>query len=161
MPAHDDMFPWLAPPTIAHVSLLLDSYRRLVGRDLLPDWEGLSSEERARRLFDAPFMVVSHGTEEDPIFNYGNQKALSLWEVTWEEFVRMPSRYSAEADHRDERARLLASVKSRGYATGYQGIRASKSGRRFRIEDTTVWNLTDDLGHYRGQAATYAHFTFL
>jgi hypothetical protein len=155
------MFPWLTPRTIAHVSLLLESYRRLVGKDLLPDSESLSEEERARRVFHAPFMVVSHGTEEDPIFNYGNQAALSLWEVTWDEFVHMPSRYSAEADHRDERARLLASVKSQGFATGYQGIRASKSGRRFRIEDTTVWNLTDDMGRYCGQAATYARYTYL
>ncbi len=155
------MFPWLTPRTIAHVSLLVDSYRRLVQKELLPNSEHLSSDALAQRLFEAPFMVVSHGTEDDPIFNYGNHAALSLWDVSWDEFVRMPSRYSAEADHRDERARLLASVKSQGYATDYRGIRASKNGRRFRIENATVWNLTDELGQYRGQAATCSRWTFL
>ncbi len=36
--------------------------------------------------------MVSHGTESDPIFNYGNRKALELWELSWDDFIEMPSK---------------------------------------------------------------------
>jgi hypothetical protein len=37
--------------------------------------------------------------------------------------------------------------------SGYQGRRIAKSGRRFLIQDVTVWNLVDADGILRGQAA--------
>jgi hypothetical protein len=60
---------------IDHSVLLLESHLRLVGRPLL----GVagSASERARALYFAPFVVLSHGTEADPIFNYGN----ALWDA--------------------------------------------------------------------------------
>jgi hypothetical protein len=65
----------------------------------------------------------------------------------------MPSRLSAEPLAREERARLLARVAARGYVDDYTGVRISSTGRRFRVRDATVWNLTDEQGYYRGQAA--------
>lgn len=41
---------------------------------------------------------MSHGLEVDPVFNYANQCALDLFEMTWEDFIKLPSRLSAEAD---------------------------------------------------------------
>ena len=35
--------------------------------------------EEAEALMDAPFVVLSHGTEDDPIFNYGNLAAQKLF----------------------------------------------------------------------------------
>lgn len=35
------------------------------------------------------------------------------------------------------------------------GLRIAKSGRRFRIENVTVWDLLDENGVLHGQAATY------
>ena len=72
----------------AHVQLLLDSFARLVGRELLAR-DG-SAVEQARRLFTASFVVVSHGTEADPLLNYGNRAALALWEMTAAEFRGTP-----------------------------------------------------------------------
>jgi hypothetical protein len=43
----------------------------------------------------------------------------------------------------------------------YSGIRISASGRRFRIENATVWNLADAGGRIHGQAATFHHWTYL
>ena len=40
-------------------------------------------------------------------------------------------------------------------ATGYQGLRISKSRRRFWIEDVTVWQLIDEQGTLHGQGAIY------
>jgi MEKHLA domain len=56
---------------------------------------------------------------------------------------------------------MLEGVRERGYIEGYRGIRVSKTGRRFLIDDVTVWNVIDPDGIYRGQAATYANWRFL
>jgi hypothetical protein len=60
-------------------------------------------------------------------------------------------------DAREERAALLAAVARDGFASGYRGLRVAKSGRRFWIEDVTVWNVLDDEGRFIGQAAAYHH----
>ncbi len=135
------------------VQVLLDSFSRLVGRELIPRTG--NPAEQAKRLFTAAFVVVAHGTEADPVLSYGNAQALALWEMSWEEFTRTPSRLTAEPVHRDERARLLARTHDHGYVDDYSGIRISQSGRRFRIEQAIVWNLSDSAGTHLGQAATF------
>ena len=140
-----------------HVQLLLDSFARLLGRELISR-QG-SAEAQAERLFQAPFVVVSHGTEADPILNYGNAAALALWEMDLATLTRTPSRLTAEPVHRDERARLLERTRRDGYVDDYAGIRISSTGRRFRIEQAIVWNLVDAAGIHRGQAATFDRWT--
>ncbi len=150
---HDD------PLLIDYVHLLLHSYRRWTGRELIP--ASLSPERSDEALFHAPFVVLSHGTQEDPILNYGNQAALDLWEMTWEKFTSMPSRLTAEPINREKRANFLAEVTCHGYTDAYRGVRISSSGRRFLIEQATVWNIVDVEGHYLGQAATFSRWKYL
>jgi hypothetical protein len=136
-----------------HAELLIASYRRMTGKELV-DRQG-SREETARALFEAPYGVVSHGTGEDPVFNYGNRTALDLFEMSWRDFMALPSRESSEAVNRAERQKLLDRVGQFGFVDGYRGVRISSTGRRFRIEDTTVWNVVDERSVYRGQAAVF------
>jgi len=142
-----------------HVELLLNSFSSLVGRDLLV--RNRTREEQANCLFSAPFVVVSHGTEDDPILNYGNEKALCLWGMTWEDFVQTPSRKTAEPIHQNERAQLLERTLKNGYIDDYSGIRVSKTGKRFKIDQAIIWNITDENGHYYGQAATFDTWHYL
>lgn len=142
-----------------HAALLISTYRRLTGKDLVE--KGLSGVEMFRALYDAPYAVVSHGIEGDPVFNYGNRTALRLFEMTWPEFIALPSRKSAEPENRDERERLLARVTRDGFIDDYRGIRISSTGLRFWIEDATVWNLIDAEGVYYGQAAVFERWTAL
>ena len=100
-----------------------------------------------------------HGIEADPVLNYGNAAALTLWEMSPEELRRTPSRLTAEPVHRDERARLLERTRRDGYVDDYAGVRVSKTGKRFRIEQAIVWNLADATGVHRGQAATFDRWT--
>ncbi|MEZ6044052.1 MAG: MEKHLA domain-containing protein [Planctomycetaceae bacterium] len=153
------MQPWLEWNWIEHTQILLDSYYDLLGQQLIE--RSGNAEEEAEHLFQAPFVVVSHGTETDPVLNYGNQTALSLWEMTIAEFVKTPSRMTAEPVHRDERARLLQRTAEQGFVDDYQGVRITSQGRRFFIEKATVWNLTDDSGTKVGQAATFESWEFL
>ncbi|SMF93600.1 MEKHLA domain-containing protein [Methylomagnum ishizawai] len=142
-----------------HVALLRDSHRHWTGRPLLDP--RLTHEEAARHLFAAPFVVVSHDTAPDPLFNYANQTALALFAMDWEEFTALPSRLSAERINQEARAELLARVAERGYIDDYQGVRIGRHGRRFLIEAATVWNLLDPRGVICGQAACFKHWKFL
>lgn len=139
-----------------HARLLLESFQRLTGRPLLP--EAASASDTARALYHAPFVVLSHGVEADPRFNYANLAAQRLFEMDWEAMIGLPSRYSAEAPERGERERLLAQVAAQGYIDDYAGVRVARSGRRFRIEAATVWNLADAAGRPQGQAAAFGRW---
>jgi len=139
--------------------LIARSLKHWTGRALLAGH--LSPAELAEKVFNAPFVLVSHGVEADPVLNYGNATALKLWEMSWEELTQTPSRLTAEAPNREERARLLAAVTANGFIDDYSGIRISKTGRRFRIAQATVWNLIDESGGYRGQAAMFSDWEFL
>ncbi|HTI50607.1 MAG TPA: MEKHLA domain-containing protein [Planctomycetaceae bacterium] len=151
--------PYLRPGWIEHTQLLLDSFHRCLKRDLVP--RSGSPAEQSRALFEAPFVVVSHGTEADPILNYGNRAALDLWEMDLATLLATPSRLTAEPVHRDERSRLLERTTRDGYVDDYQGIRISRTGRRFRIDQAIVWNLVDASGQRVGQAATFSEWQFL
>lgn len=151
--------PWATDWAIAHAATLARSFRHWLGRDLLPpvtDPRGF-----ARNIFEAPFVLVSHGTQPDPVLNYGNRAALALWEMSWEELTRTPSRYTAEPVAREERARLLAQVTQHGHIANYSGVRIAKSGRRFRIAEAVVWNLLDERGGHYGQAACFDRWEYL
>lgn len=139
--------------------LLLDSFRHWTGRDLLIRTG--TPDAQAQALFAAPLVVVSHGAEADPLLNYGNQQALDLWELSWAQLTSTPSRLTAEPMNRDERARMLAVAEKQGYYSGYRGIRISSTGKRFLVEDATVWNVVDGQGIRVGQAATFARWTMV
>lgn len=139
---------------IKHIDCLLKSYLRWTGHELIPP--ASSPQERARTLFEQPFVLLSHGTQADPILNYGNKAALDLWELTWEEFTKMPSRLTAEPVNREDRDRLLEEVRRNGFIDTYSGMRITGSGRRFLIERGTVWNIMDENNKYVGQAATFS-----
>jgi hypothetical protein len=134
----------------AFFGLLTDSYARLVGVPLVPP--GTDPEWLYR---DAPFVVLAHGTEHDPKFIYANRAAQACFEYSWDEFMALPSRLSAEAPEQAERQRLLEQVEHNGFLSGYRGVRVAKSGRRFIIERGVVWELIDGHGKRHGQAATF------
>ena len=134
----------------AFFGLLTDSYARLVGAPLVPP--GKDADWLYR---DAPFVVVAHGTDRDPKFIYANQAAQTCFEYSWQEFMTLPSRLSAEASDRAERQKLLDEVTRNGFLSGYRGLRVAKSGRRFIMKDGVVWELVDRASLRHGQAATF------
>ncbi len=151
--------PWASAWAVAHANRLARSFRHWLARELLP---GVTEPRAlAEALFAAPFVLVSHGTQADPMLNYGNRAALKLWEMSWDELTRTPSRLTAEPVAREERARLLAEVTQHGHISNYAGVRIAKSGRRFRIAQAIVWNLLDENGAPCGQAAMFDRWDYL
>lgn len=131
-------------------SLLIESYRRLAGRELAPPGSD------ALWLYEAaPFAVLAHDGQADPRFIYANRAAQTCFEYAWDEIIGLPSRLSALPDARASRQKALDEVARDGVAFGYRGLRVAKSGRPFWIEDCTLWQLIAADGTVAGQAATF------
>jgi hypothetical protein len=133
------------------IALIASSFARLLGRPLVE-----RSDDMLAGLWRAPAAIVAHGTEPDPVFFFGNRRALEVFECAAARFTRMPSRLSAEAPLRAERRALLERVAADGFISDYAGVRITATGRRFRIERAIVWNVVDETGERYGQAATFA-----
>ncbi|URR35896.1 MEKHLA domain-containing protein [Thermosynechococcus sp. HN-54] len=151
---------WLEPRAIQQARRICASFQHWTGRSLLPN-PAQDEGRLAQQLFHWSQPVLSHGCEADPILNYGNQAALTLWELSWSEFVQLPSRLTAEPMAQAERAHLLAQAARQGYANNYSGVRISRTGRRFRIENAWIWTVLDEAGTPVGQAATFDQWQFL
>ena len=128
--------------------LIARSYRQHLGNDLAPSGD----------LYDSPRVVLCHRLSEDQRLTYVNLAAQRLWERPWQTFVGLPSRLTAPPEARVARA---AALSADGVSTGYSGERISATGRRFLINDATIWPVADDTGRVIGQAATFAHWTHL
>ena len=135
--------------------LLAGSYASLVGEALVPD--GVA--DVATWLYEAPFGLLAHDTSPDPVFVYANRTAQEHFEYSWAEFVGLPSRLSAGEEDRVARAAVLDAVRRQGYTNDYRGPRVAKSGRRFWIDDVTVWNLITPESTQVGQAALIRHWS--
>src|SRR5688572_26451433 len=94
-----------------------DSYLRLAGRPLVA-----ADGDPVESLWTAQIAIVAHGTEPDPIFFFGNRSALTLFEMDFATFTRLPSRFSAEPMLRDQRALLLERVARDGLIADYAGV---------------------------------------
>ena len=143
---------------VEHIRNVLNSFERLTGKTLIkrvnPDKDFLSIEKGS-------FVLVSHNSSKNPILNFGNQFALRLWEMNWEEFVKTPSSKTAEVDLREDRSEMLKVVSKYGYFNNYEGIRVSSSGKRFKIKKAIIWNVNDDEGRFLGQAAYFESLEYL
>jgi len=152
-------FLWADPQVVQWCQYLLDSYAQWVKQELIQR-DG-SPLEQAERLFNSAFVVVSHGVEDDPILNYGNQVALNLWAMDWHKFIQTPSRLTAEPVNREERARMLEQAKVQGYISDYRGVGIFSSGKRFLVDQGIVWNIHKPDGNAIGQGATFATWKYL
>ncbi|WP_419901748.1 MEKHLA domain-containing protein [Kiloniella sp.] len=148
-----------------HAKRLVESFKLVTGGDLIniPETPSLEpgSKSLAQQLFDASFVVVSHNGGSDPKLNYGNQVALDLWEMSWDDFIGTPSRQTAEVEYREDRAAMLEQARVKGYIDDYEGIRISSSGRRFKIESTIIWAVPAIGNDREGQAATFSKWRYL
>jgi len=152
------MPPYRQPDIIAYSSRIVESFRHWTGKDLIELAD--TPEMLAEKLYHAPFVLVSHGTQSDPIFRYANLTAQKLWSMTWDKFITLPSRLSAEPDAQEERERLIQRAQAHGFVDDYQGIRITSDGRQFHINDCILWNVVDEGLAKIGQAATFSTWHF-
>lgn len=140
------------------VKYILDSYESVIGKPLI---KRSTAAEDFKDVNDGKFALLAHNNLNDPIFMYGNEFALHLWEISFNDFVKMPSRLSAEEDLRSVRAAMLNAVDAKNYYDAYEGTRVSTSGKKFKIKNVTVWNVFDEHKNKIGQAAYFKSVEFL
>lgn len=138
------------PQAVHAISAVAESFARLLGRPLVE-----AQADVVAAMWQAPQVILAHGTQDDPVFFFGNRAALAAFEIDLDAFLAMPSRLSAEAPLRGERQALLDRVTRHGFIDDYAGVRISAKGKRFRIEQAVVWNVADEAGTPLGQAATF------
>ncbi len=126
---------------------IVEGYRSAFGEPLA----------EAGQLYGHPWAVLCHGTEADPLFVYANRTAQRLWERPLQDFLGWPSRLTAPVEEQAQRA---AALSAGGVVRGYQGVRISATGRRFRISDAVIFAVTDD-GEVVGQAAVVPRWEYL
>lgn len=153
--------PYLETSVVTHNLLLAQSFYQTTGRPILEDEIDISMASKA--LYEAPFALLAHDTSEpEPVFVYGNNAALNLFECTWEELIGTPSSKSADPNKeiQSERSELLAQVLDKGHIDGYTGWRRTFQGKSFRITDATVFNVSSPPGERIGQAAMITKWEF-
>ena len=139
-----------------HALLMNESYRHWTGEYLLQD--SIKSDDPGEVLAElnkAEYALVSHGLEAEPIFNYGNLQALSLFGYEFEDFLQLPTSQTVGEQDLDARALLAQRVEDEGCVQDYQGQRKSKSGLVIEIRSAVVWKLIDGLGRVHGHAARF------
>lgn len=137
---------------ITFVQCLLASYERLFNKVLI---QRNSEEQDYFNLFHSDFYLVSHRFMDVPRFVFGTEKAIQLWETSWKDFYMMPSKYSAEEDQREKREQMLKSANEKGYFDGYEGVRISAKGNRFKINNVLIFNVFEEGDKVIGQAALF------
>jgi hypothetical protein len=155
----DLQLPYKSPTVIAHSVNLANSFYAATGQQLVD--VSLPPAEISRQLFELKAIVLSHDGGDDPIFNYANGQAQKLFEYDWETFLTIPSRLSAETEHRVDRSAMLDEAEKLGFISNYSGVRISASGQRFKISAATVWTVTNLIGQKVGQAATFDQVEYL
>ena len=154
---------WLTTERMGLTALLLQSHQEVFHRPLLASngEEPSSLRLRCQELFACGFPVLAHTNAADPLLSYGNAAALQLWETHWAELIGMPSRLTAPPSERNERHQALGQAKQREAIEGYRGIRISRKGHRFMINNGRIWTLRDDENRPVGQAACFSDWWWL
>lgn len=137
------------------LGLIDDSYRRWTGETLAAAAPP-GADPVAWLHQDAPFALLAHNDRADPLFFYANGAAQRLFGYSWEQMVGLPSRLSAPEAQRAQRSQFFEQVERDGIGRDYSGIRVTRTGRRFLIENTRVWKLVDADGRRVGLAAMIA-----
>ena len=144
----------LSQNQIEQIHLITDSFKHFINMDF-----PFFSEPQ--QIYTGDFVLLSHNANQEPIFNFANLKAQELFEMNWQEFTQLPSKYSAEPLEQAERAKFLKETAKNGFVKNYNGIRISKSGKRFWINDAIIWNLIDKNKIFKGQAAFFSSWSFI
>ena len=159
--------PWLSGDAQAIATQLISSYRASFGQPLVSGLPGdASGEQWAQALFAAPIVVVAHNGSpldqgDGPRLIYANRAALTLWDRRWAEMVGMPSQLTAEPSERASRQTALAAAQQQTAFRGYRGIRISRHGSRFQINNARLWTPMNPAGESLGQAACFGSWWWL
>ena len=153
--------PWLKADQQALVAKLLQSHQWAFQRPLIASARQQPLRLSCQELFACGFPVLAHDGGPDPKLTYANAAALGLWDAPWDDLVGLPSRLTAPTAEQAERSLALNKAKSEDAIEGYSGIRISRKGRRFMIQNARIWTLWDEQQQACGQAASFSNWWWM
>eukprot|EP00899_Mesostigma_viride_P014667 jgi/Mesvir1/23200/Mv22664-RA.1 len=125
--------PYESPDVFMHSLLLLDSFHRATGATMFESG-AVELVDAARLVRDAPFACISAGVEEPPLVDYANVRTLDMFEAGWEQLPMPTAQLSAELFE--------------GKAVSV----TSPSGKKFKLDQVTAWDITNLDGKKLGRA---------
>ena len=153
--------PWLKADQQALVAQLLQSHQWAFQRPLIASARQQPLRLSCQELFACGFPVLAHDGGPEPNLTYANAAALGLWDAPWDDLVGLPSRLTAPTAEQAERSLALNKAKSEDAIEGYSGIRISRKGRRFMIQNARIWTLWDEQQQACGQAASFSNWWWM
>ena len=144
----------------AFIARIAEAFTRVTGTDFEEE-TGLPRGNLGEGAWSGDFALLTHRGDQQATLNYGNATALRLWECGWEEFVGLPSVATAPAEAVEARADMMQRVARDGFVRGYGGVRISRKGRLFRIENGIVWRLLEAAGESFGVGAFFSDYRYL
>ena len=138
---------------VDHVKMIDASLRKLTGKGVTERMDVESSETissippnvlvdtvKKSICLNKRWVLISHGTEEDPIYNFTNVAGLIAFNRSWDEVRKLPSRESVVFQSKDAKLRieLMEKVTKNGYVEGASGIRTRGGGSYIRLVDAVV-----------------------
>ena len=153
--------PWLKADQQALVAKLLQSHQWALQRPLIASARQQPLRLSCQELFACGFPVLAHDGGVEPKLTYANAAALGLWDAPWDDLVGLPSRLTAPTAEQAERSLALNKAKSEDAIEGYSGIRISRKGRRFMIQNARIWTLWDEQQQACGQAASFSNWWWM
>ena len=139
------------------VARVAGAFAHVTGKSLAGE-AGLDPFALGKSAWLGDFALLTHRGDAQAVLNYGNQFALALWECDWNTFIATPSGATAPGQASAARDRLMEEVEKKNFVTGYSGERISRTGRRFVIEDVTVWRLVAGNDESFGMAAFFRRY---
>ena len=102
------------------------------------------------------YAVLSHGTQDDPIFCYSNVATREAFQYTEDEFYQLPSRYSAPGGgERQDRQKVMDDADNSNLWTNFSGIRQRSDKSLFEFSNVILWNVYNPEGVRVGQSAVF------
>jgi len=149
---------------ITHVKYLDKSLAKLTGRGIyermnIPRCDSTDEEIYQSICNNERYVLISHGTQDSPVFNYGNMACVNAFARSWENLTSMPSRECVISKSQDEAVRieLMRNVTDYGFVDGeFRGYRVRGDGKFIKLTECVVWNCYSEDGEtYIGQAALF------
>lgn len=137
------------------ITLSSNSLQQQTGQSLL---ERMHVSSVAHVHSHERYAILSHGIQEDPIYNYFNAAALATFRYPETQVYQLASRYSAPPGNlRLARDAEIQSTTTQANVARFipTAIRQDKDGKQFVLCDLILWNVYDEQGQRVGQTALF------
>jgi hypothetical protein len=139
----------------AWIQMSSDSLKKVTGKSIF-DYMEEDNVTTPHQIHDNErYAVLSHGTQDDPIYCYFNKAALQQFQWTEEEVYSLPSRYSAPdgADRTRRQADVQQALQD-DVKELTSIVRQTKQGDLFEMVNVVLWNVYNGTQRV-GQTAIY------